>query len=163
MMAVLPKRCARFGRPMHPTTTTLIACRKPEAPQGADRGNGPGPLLGLPHYWTKLRQGFWGMQRRTASKRLRRTTQSLWRWCRNHRHAPLPYQYQMRCAKLRGHWQSYGMRGPCRLLEEGRPQAEKAWRYWLRRRRGTRSVGWEKFEKLCQTYGLPTPRMVHTI
>ena len=55
------------------------------------------------------------------------------------------------------------MRGNFRLLEEGRHHAEKAWRYWLSRRSGTRSVGWEKFEKLLQTYGLPTPRIVHTI
>jgi retron-type reverse transcriptase len=105
IMAVLPKRFARFGLTRHPTKTTLIACRKPEAQQGADSGNGTCTLLGLTHYWTKSRQGCWGMKRRTARKRLRRTQQALGRWCRNHRHAPLPYQYQMLCAKLRGHFQ----------------------------------------------------------
>jgi group II intron reverse transcriptase/maturase len=161
--AVLPKRFARFGLTMHPTKTTLIAFRKPEAHQGADRGNGTCTFLGLTHYGTKSRQGFWVMKRRTARQRLRRTKQSLWRGWRNHRHAPLQYQYQMRCAKLRGHFQYYGIRGNVRLLEEVRPHAEKAWRYWLSRRSGTRSVGWEKFEKLLQTYVLPIPRIVHTI
>ena len=56
-----------------------------------------------------------------------------------------------------------GIRGNVRLLEEVRHHAEKAWRYGLSRRSGTRSVGWEKFEKLLQTYVLPTPRIVHTI
>ena len=162
-MAVLPKRFARFGLTMHPTKTTLLAFRNPEAHQGADRGNGTCTFLGLTHYWTQSRQGFWGMKRRTARKRLRRTTQSLWWWCRNHRQAPLHYQYQMLGAKLRGHCQSYGIRGNVRLLEEVRHHAEKAWRYWLSRRSGTRSVGWEKFEKRLQTDVLPTPRMVHTI
>jgi retron-type reverse transcriptase len=32
LMAVLPKRFARFGLRIHPTKTALIACRKPEAP-----------------------------------------------------------------------------------------------------------------------------------
>jgi RNA-directed DNA polymerase len=163
IMAVLPKRFARFGLTIHPTKTTLIAFRKPEAHQGADSGNGTFTFLGLTHYWTKSRQGFWVIKRRTARKRLRRTKQSLWRWCRNHRHAPLQYQYQMLCAKLRGHFQYYGIRGNFRLLEEVRHHAEKAWRYWLSRRSGTRSVGWEKFEKLLQTYVLPIPRIVHTI
>ncbi|HEY5867368.1 MAG TPA: reverse transcriptase domain-containing protein [Candidatus Tectomicrobia bacterium] len=162
-MAVLPKRFARFGRTMHPTKPTWMACRTPEAHQGADSGNGTCTFLGLTHSWTQSRQGFWVMKRRTARRRLRRTKQSLWRWCRNHRHAPLQYQYQMLCAKLRGHFQSYGIRGNFRLLEEVRHHAEKAWRYWLSRRSGTRSVGWEKFEKLLQTYVLPTPRIVHTI
>lgn len=163
ILAVLPKRFARFGLTIHPTKTTLIAFRKPEAPQGADSGNGTFTFLGLTHYWTKSRQGFWVIKRRTARKRLRRTKQALWRWCRNHRHAPLQYPYQMLGAKLRGHFQYYGIRGNFRLLEEVRRYAEKAWRYWLRRRSGTRSVGWEKFEKLLQTYVLPTPRIVHTI
>lgn len=163
ILAVLPKRFARFGLTIHPTKTTLIAFRKPEAPQGADSGNGTFTFLGLTHYWTKSRQGFWVIKRRTARKRLRRTKQALWRWLRHHRHAPLQYPYQMLGAKLRGHFQYYGIRGNFRLLEEVRRYAEKAWRYWLRRRSGTRSVGWEKFEKLLQTYVLPTPRIVHTI
>jgi len=94
IMAVLPKRVARFGLTMHPTKTALMAFRKPEAHQGADRGNGTCAFLGLPHYWTQSRPGFWVIKRRTARKRLRRTQQSLWRWWRSHRHAPLQYQYQ---------------------------------------------------------------------
>src|SRR4029450_2454011 len=40
IMAVLPKRFARFGLTIHPTKTALIAFRKPGGHQGADRGNG---------------------------------------------------------------------------------------------------------------------------
>jgi RNA-directed DNA polymerase len=162
-MAVLPKRFARFGLTIHPTKTTLIAFKKPEAPQGSDCGNGTCTFLGLTHYWTKSRRGFWVMKRRTASKRLRRTKKSLWRWCRNNRHAPLQYQYQMLCSKLRGHFQSYGIRGNLRLLEEVRRFAEKAWQYWLSRRSSKNPIGWEKLKKLMQTYTRPIPRIVHLI
>src|SRR5438093_402603 len=163
IMAVLPKRFARFGLTIHPTKTTLIAFRKPEAHQGADSGNGTFTFLGLTHYWTKSRQGFWVIKRRTARKRLRRTKQSLWRWCRNHRHAPLQYQYQMLCAKLRGHFQYFGLRGNMRMLEEVRRYADEAWQYWLSRRSSKSPICWEKFQKLLQTYVLPTPRIVHNI
>ena len=37
IMAVLPKRFARFGLRIHPTKTALIAFRKPEAHQGIAR------------------------------------------------------------------------------------------------------------------------------
>jgi group II intron reverse transcriptase/maturase len=163
MMAGLPKRFTRFGLTIHPTKTALIAFRKPEAHQGAARGNGTFDFLGLTHYWTKSRQGFWVIKRRTARKRRRRTKKSLWRWCRSNRHASLKYQYQMLCSKLRGHFQYYGIRGNFRLLEEVRRFAEKAWRYWLSRRSSKKAIGWEKFEKLLQTYILPIPRIVHTI
>jgi hypothetical protein len=163
MMAVLPKRFARFGLTMHPTKTALVAFRQPEAHQGSDSGHGTCTLLGLTHSWTTSRQGCWGMKRRTARKRLRRTKKSLWRWCRSHRHAPLKYQYQRLGTKRRGHCQYDGIRGNFRLLEEVRRFAEKAWRYWVSRRSSKSSMGWGKCEKLMQTSILPTPKIVHTI
>jgi group II intron reverse transcriptase/maturase len=163
VMAVLPQRFARFGLTMHPTKTTLMACRKPEAHAGSDSGNGTCAFLGLTHYWTKSRQGVWGIKRRTASTRLRRTTKSLWRWCRTKRHAPLQDQSQMLGAKVRGPFPYYGRRGNFRLLAAVRRFAEKTWRYWLSRRRSKQAIGWEKFAKLMQPSILPIPRMVHTI
>jgi RNA-directed DNA polymerase len=105
IMAVLSKRFARFGLRMHPTKTALIAFRKPEAHQGIAPGNGTFDFLGLTHYWSRSRRGFWVIKRRTARKRLCRTKKSLWRWCHINRHAPLKYQYQQLCQKLRGHFQ----------------------------------------------------------
>ena len=160
-MAVLPKRFARFGLRIHPTKTALIAFRKPEAHQGDDPGNGTFDFLGLTHYWSRSRRGFWVIKRRTARKRLCRTKKSLWRWCHINRHAPLKYQYQQLCQKLRGHFQYFGIRGNFRLLEEVRRYAEKAWRYWLSRRSSKSPIDWEKFQKLLATYGLPTPKIVH--
>jgi RNA-directed DNA polymerase len=94
MMAVLPKRFARYGLTMPPTKTALSAFSKPETPQGTAAGNGTFDCLGLTHDWTRSRRGYGVIKRRTANKRLRRTTQSLWRWCRSHRHPPLQYQDQ---------------------------------------------------------------------
>ena len=163
IMAVLPKRFARYGLTIHPTKTALIAFSKPETPQGSTEGNGTFDFLGLTHYWTRSRRGYWVIKRRTAQKRLRRTKKSLWRGCRQHRHTPLQYQYQQLCQKLRGHFQYYGIRGNFRLLEEVRSAAEKAWRYWLSRRSSKSAIGWEKLQKLLETYVLPTPKVVHAI
>jgi RNA-directed DNA polymerase len=105
MMAVLPKRGARCGLPMPPTPPPWMTCRPPEAHAGAASGNGPGDFLGWRHDWTTSRQGGGVSKRRTARQRRRRTTKSRWRWGRHQRHAPLPYQAQMRCATRRGHCQ----------------------------------------------------------
>jgi group II intron reverse transcriptase/maturase len=163
IMAVLPKRFTRFGLSIHPTKTALIAFRKPEARQGTNAGNGTFDFLGLTHYWTKSRRGFWVIKRRTARKRLCRTKTALWRWCRANRHAPLHYQYQMLCLKLRRHFRYYGIRGNFRLLEEVRRYAEKTWQYWLSRRSSTSAIRWEKFQKVLATYVLPIPQTVHNI
>ena len=158
-----PKRLARFGLSIHPTKTALVSCRKPDGHTPSDMGNGTCDFLGLTHYWTKARQGFWVSKRRTARKRLRRTKQALWRWCRTKRPAPLQDQYHRLSLKLRGHLQYYGMRGNFRLLEVVSHYAAKAWRYWLSRRSSQSAIGWEKFQQLLETYALPIPRIVHNI
>src|SRR6266699_2826594 len=138
IMDVLPKRFSRFGLRIHPTKTALRAFRKPDACEGSEDGNGTFDFLGLTHYWTRSRRGYWVIKRRTAKKRLRRTKKALWRWCRYNRHTPLHFQY-------------YGIRGNCRLLEEVRSAAEKAWRYGLSRRSSKSAIGGEKFQKLLET------------
>jgi RNA-directed DNA polymerase len=163
IMAVLPKRCARLGLSIHPEKTTLIAFRQPDTRTGPAHGNGTFDFLGLTHDWTQSRRGLWGIKRRTARKRLRRTKKALWRWCRTHRHAPLTYPYQMLGLKWRGHFRYFGIRGHFRLLEEVLRCAEKAWRYWLSRRSSKSAIGWETCQQLLKTYVLPTPKIVHNI
>jgi RNA-directed DNA polymerase len=160
---VLPQRFPRGGLRMHPSKTAVSACRKPEAHQRANQGKGPCDCLGLTHSGTQSRRGVWVLKRRTASQRLHRPTKAVGRWCRTNRHAPLHYQYQLRCRKVQGHVRYDGMRGNCRLLEEVRRDAEQAWRYWLGRRSSKRAMGWEKCQPLLQTYPLPIPRSVHSI
>jgi RNA-directed DNA polymerase len=120
LLAVLPQRCARSGFTSHPSKTTLMAFRKPATQQGADPGNGTFDCLGGTHDGTKSPRGDWVSTRRTARKRLRRTKKAWWRWWRAHRQAPLKDQYRLLCLKLRGHCQSYGMRGNFRLRDEVR-------------------------------------------
>jgi RNA-directed DNA polymerase len=163
IMAVLPKRLTRCGLRMPPTKTALIACRKPEARQETEDGNGPCDLLGLPHSWTTSRRGCWVSKRTTASKRRHRPTKSLWRWGRTHRHAPVKDQSQRLCLKWRGHFQYDGMRGNFRRVEGIAHDAEKAWRYWLSRRSSKSGSGWEQFQKLLRVSPLPIPRIVHHI
>jgi group II intron reverse transcriptase/maturase len=128
IMGVLPKRFARFGLRIYPTKTTVVGFRKPKASQASAQRHGTVECLGFTHDWARTRRGLWGIKRRTARKRLRRTQTALWQWCRHHRHAPLPDQYRMLCVKLRGHFRYDGIRGNFPLLENVRRYAEKAWR-----------------------------------
>ena len=163
IMAVRPKRCARYGLTIPPTKTALRACGKPAGRPGANPRHGTLDFLGLTHDWTIARRGCWVIKRRTARKRFRRAQKSLWRWCRANRHAPLKDQYQMLCLKLRGHVRYDGIQGNFRLREEVLRSAEKAWRYGVSRRSSKRAIGWGKCQQQLATSVLPPPRIVHTI
>ena len=91
-MAVLPKRLARFGLPIHPQKTRLRGFRKPARRETAAKGNGTCDFLGFTPYWTKSRLGPWVLKRRTAKKRVRRAKRALWQGCGHQRHRPLKEQ-----------------------------------------------------------------------
>jgi RNA-directed DNA polymerase len=163
IMAVLPKRFARFRLTIHPQKTRLIAFGKPARRETAAKGNGTFEFLGFTHYWAKSRLGTWVLKRKTAKKRVRRAKQALWRWCRNNRHRPLKEQYQQLCPKLAGHYQYYSIRGNYRALESVFACVRKAWRYWLSRRSRESSIRWDKFERLLEVFPLPRPRIIHQV
>ncbi len=85
---------------------------------------------------------------------------SLWEWCRANRHRPLEEQYATLCAKLRGHYQYYGVRCNRRCLELVHYVATRAWRYWLNRRGGDRRMTWQKFGRILARFVLPKPKIV---
>jgi len=163
ILEVLAKRFGRFGLTIHSEKTVLIRFRKPESNGESGGGNGTFDFLGFTHYWTRSRRGAWVIKRRTARKRLRRATKSLWQWCRGNRHRPLKEQHRVLCHKLRGHFQYYAIRGNSGRLETIFMHAKKAWRYWLSRRSNKSYISWEKFERVLLTYPLPRPRILHGI
>jgi hypothetical protein len=163
IMAVLPKRFARFGRTMHPTKTVVVSFRKPDSRKEADTGNGTFEFLGCTHDWARSRRGYWVITRKTSGKRLRRAQKALWQWCRSSRHTSLLEPYRQWCQKRRGHYQYDGIRGNDRRLDMLCTYAAQAWRYWLSRRSHQSAIPWEKFDRRPDRLPLPAPRIVHAI
>ncbi|MDH5727214.1 MAG: group II intron reverse transcriptase/maturase [Nitrospira sp.] len=172
IMAVLPKRFSRFGLTIHPEKSHLIAFGRPRVAfssrsnqnrQSPGSGNGTFDFLGFTHYWARSRRGYWVIKRRTAGKRLRRTSHALWEWCRTNRHMPLPQQHKRLRQKLSGHYNYFGVRANYAQLAVILRQAERAWHYWLNRRRRHPDYNWEEFRHLLKTYPLPKPKIVHSI
>jgi hypothetical protein len=163
-MDVLPKRFTRFRLTIHPEKTALIAFKRPPSRDKSAGGTGTFDFLGFTHYWGKTRQGYWVIKRKTIGKRLRRFMKASWAWCRDNRHAPLHEQYRTLCAKLRGYYQYYGIRGNFKMLEVVFEHTERAWHYWLSTRSHTGRMNWQKFESvLRQQWPLPKPRILHNI
>ena len=162
VMAVLSKRFSRYGLTLHPEKTRLVEFRRPDK-RGDKDGGGSFELLGFNHYWGRSRKGRWVVQRKTAKSRFSRALKRVNDWCRRHRHWRVADQHVALSQKVRGHYAYYGITGNARALNRYRYEVERLWCKWLGRRSWSGRMTWERFERLRQRYGLPPPRVVHSI
>lgn len=156
---VLPKRFERFGLTLHPEKTKLVPFRRARSD-----GKGPSPgtfdFLGLTHFWGRPGRGNgWVLKRKTAKGRLNRTLRALNQWMKRNRHDPPREQARVLRAKLRGHFNYYGVRGNSRALKAVRSRAIRLWRKWLSRRSQRGYLTWTKFQHLLNRYPLPPARL----
>lgn len=165
VMAVLPKRFARYGLTLHPEKTRLLPFERPDRVGiwgDDDEGNDPpaGPrsfdFLGMTIHWGESFHGKWVVRERTAKDRFRGALQRIYEWCRLHRHAPLEVQQNALNAKLRGHYGYFGRRGNRSRIWSFLHCARRAWWRGLRRR-SQRGLSWATMYRLLQRYPLLTP------
>jgi hypothetical protein len=160
---ILPKRFGKYGLEIHPEKSRLLEFGKPASEEEVRRGANTFDFLGFTHYWARSRQGYWVIKRKTARKKVRKTAQALWDWCKKNRHMDLKKQYRILCSKLRGHYQYFGVRCNMRALEAILHHAKRGWRYWLNRRSSKKALNWEKFRVLLESMPLPMPKIIHNV
>jgi RNA-directed DNA polymerase len=161
VMEVLPKRFGKYGLQLHPEKSRLLDFSRP-ARQGK-RGANTFDFVGFTHYWARSRRGFWVIKRKTARKKARKTIQGIWEWCRRNRHMDIDEQHRILSAKLRGHFQYFGVRCNMRAMEAVRHFVIRAWRFWLHRRSSKKAMPWEKLETLLERMPLPSPKILHAV
>jgi len=154
VQSALSKRLGRFGLTMHPEKTRLLDFRKPAGPDGGGAA-GSFDFLGFTHYWARTRQGWWAPKRRTARGRLTRSLKALNKWLRLARIRPVAEQAKQLGAKLRGHFNYYGIRGNSAAIAYYRFAARRLWRKWLDRRSQKPSMNWAAFVRLEGRHPLP--------
>ena len=168
IMEVLPKRMSKYGLTVHPEKTRLVRFHPADAADSAAKDrNSTGPrtfdFLGFTHYWGRSLRGVWVIKRKTARSRLKRALQALSDWCRQNLHQPIADQHQKLKQKLQGHYAYYGITGNFPSLQEFLEGARKIWRKRLSRRRRDGEIPWSDFLRLERRYGLPKPRVVHSL
>ncbi len=167
VLAVLPKRFAKYGLTIHPDKTRLVPFERPDhGPKQADtnRREPPGTfdLLGFTHFWSRSRSGNWVVKRKTSESRFSRALKSISQWCRSNRHHPMAAQHQALCQKLRGHFAYYGITGNSVALSRFRWFVIGIWRKWLSRRRRKGTIPWDQFYRKLGRYPLPPPVAIHS-
>jgi group II intron reverse transcriptase/maturase len=162
VLAVLPKRLAKYGLALHPDKTRLICFQAPRENRPAGSGNGTFEFLGFTHHWAQSLRGSWVIKRRIARRALHRVMRSIGLWCKENLHLPLANQHRTLSRKLQGLYAYYGIRGNYRHLKLLYRWTQRAWVKWLNRRGGKRHFGWKAFAALEARMPLPPPRIVHT-
>jgi len=160
VLEVLPKRFARYGLTLHPEKTRLVPFARPGPKDGGDRDEpGKFDLLGFTHFWARSRRGYWVIKRKTSKSRFSRALKAVDRWCQRNRHLKIREQHAKLVAKLRGHYNYYGITGNSPALCRFLWFVERSWKRWLGRRSQRGYINWERFRAIKRVYPLPFPRI----
>jgi RNA-directed DNA polymerase len=164
VLAVLPKRFAKFGLTLHPEKTRLVHFGR-AALEKAERDGSQADtfdFLGFTHLCARSRRGKFTLHVKTMKKRLRRSLQAVNVWCRWHLHDDMAEQSRTLNAKLRGHYQYYGRPTNYPALWQFRRTVRGIWKKWLNRRTRGRTLTWDTYNRILERYPLAVPRITRS-
>jgi len=154
VMEVLPKRFAKYGLTLHPEKTRLVDFGRYAEEHAKRQGKKPATFdfLGFTHICARSRRGKFTVNVRTMKKRLRRGLKAIAEWCQKNRHEPVEEQQQTLNAKLRGHYQYYGLPTNSRSIWKFYRGVCRIWRKWLNRRTRGKRLTWENYTELLRRH-----------
>jgi len=162
----LRERFAQFDLELHPEKTRVIRFGRYERENARQqkRRVHTFDFLGFTHFCGTSRRGNFILGRRTSRKKFRKRCQELNSWLKHVRNLlPVKEWWPILAAKLRGHYQYYGVSGNMPSLQRYRRMALGLALKWLNRRSQRRSFNWSNFYRYLEHYPLPTPRIVHNL
>jgi RNA-directed DNA polymerase len=150
---VLPKRLEKCNLRVAPEKTRLLRFSRFH-PSMKRRFT----FLGFEFFWMPDRQGVPRVKRRTARQKLQAACQRIKEWIKQHRHLPGREFFQRLNARLRGHYNYYGVQGNTRSLYRFFNWAMDCAFTWLNRRGGKRkSFTWEQFTQVLDRVRIARP------
>jgi group II intron reverse transcriptase/maturase len=161
VLAVLPKRFAKYGLTLHPEKTRLVHFGRSALEKAEREGTKPDTFdfLGFTHTGARSRRGKFTVKVKTMKKRLRRSLRAVSDWCRQHRHDAVAAQQKTLNAKMRGHYQYYGRSSNYRSLWQFYRSVRRIWKQWLNRRTRGKTLTWPRFAQLLERHPLTRPRI----
>lgn len=166
MVQALRERFAQFDLELHPEKTRTISFGRYERENARRQQRRPHTFdfLGFTHYCDQSRKGKFIVGRRTSRKKFRKRCQELKTWLKVVRsRLPVKQWWPVLKAKLRGHYQYYGVSGNMRGLISFYRFALRLVHKWLNRRSQRRTFYWLRFQAYLKHYPLPLPRIVHNL
>ena len=164
ILVELRKRLEKFGLELSAEKTKVIGFGMFAIENAKKKGQRAGTynFLGFTHFSDKTRKGKFKVDRTTDRTRLRAKIKEMNKWLKAVRciaHAKA--WWSTLCAKLRGHFQYYGVSGNYRAIQRFYYMTVKLVFKWLNRRSQKQSFNWERFKIYLKRHPLPQPRIYH--
>ncbi len=119
-------------------------------------------FLGFTHFCDKTRKGYFKLGRKTSAKKFRAKCKDLNLWLKSIRNLlPTKEWWKILKAKLRGHFEYYGVSGNYPSIAKYYSIAMRQTLKWLNRRSQKRKMNWWDFNKYVERHPLPRPRINH--
>ena len=119
-------------------------------------------FLGFTHFCDKTRKGYFKLGRKTSAKKFRAKCKDLNLWLKSIRNVlPTKEWWKILKAKLRGHFEYYGVSGNYPSIAKYYSIAMRQTLKWLNRRSQKRKMKWWDFNKYVDRHPLPRPRIHH--
>ena len=158
--AVLPKRLGRFCLSVAEEKTKLIEFGRFARRNHQRRGEGAPDtfdFLGFTHYCGRARSGRFKLKRKTSGKKFRLKLTEMRLWFHHQLSTPIGETWQVLNAKLRGHYQYYGVNDNWPLLMAFRSKVRRMAKRHLSRRSQNSYVNWDDFRQLEELHPLASP------
>lgn len=162
----LQERFAKFGLELHPEKTRVLSFGRYER-ENAKRENRKAntfDFLGFTHYCGTSRKGRFMVYRKTSQKKFRKKCKEINAWLKGIRNAVKTKEWwSILKAKLKGHYQYYGVSGNIVSLRRYYTKTVELTRKWLNRRSQCKAFNWEGFGEYLKRYPLPKPRITYNL
>lgn len=158
VMTVIKKRFEKYKLELHPEKTQVIDLN-------SKRGEGKRSFdfLGFTHYLGVSRKGKVILKRETSSKKLSIALDKIQDWVKQNRHKKLQELMPKLNAKLRGHYNYYGIMFNSKGINRYYESVKRILHKWLNRRGGKRVWEWTRYVKLINVWRpMLKPRIYHS-
>ena len=160
----LLNRFNKYGLELNSTKSRRLSFGRYETENAKRQKRRPNTFdfLGFTHFSDKTRKGGFKLGRKTSRERLVNKCKEMTDWLKKMRNYKKPKEWwETLSAKLRGHYQYYGVSGNYRSINAYCKHAIRLLHKWLNRRSQKSSMTWANFSKYLECYPVPKPIIVH--
>jgi len=165
ILDALKKRLQKFSLELAEDKTKIIRlCRKGNDDENHDKQVKSFNFLGFTHFCDKTRKGHFKLGRTTDKKKFSTKLKEMNIWLKSTRNIlPIKEIWCILSAKLRGHFQYYGVSGNFRGIKRFNFNTIRLVFKWLNRRSQKKSFNWQEFQVYLERFPLPKPKIYHNL
>ena len=166
VVEALERRLGKFGLELAEDKTRVIEFGRYAEENAKRRGKKPDTFnfLGFTHFCDRSRKKRFKVGRKTDRKKFNMKIKETNEWLRKIRNAyKVKEWWPILCAKLRGHFQYYGVSGNFRSIRRFYYLTIRLVFKWLNRRSQKKSFNWKRFSAYVKKHGLPQPKIYHNL